>query len=51
LDAGKYVLNIRFELPTWLPPGEYTIDRGATYDCGGLKFDRSPQIPFSIVKS
>lgn len=48
VPAGEYLMDVRFELPTWIEPGDYALDRSAVYTCEGMTFDRAPKIPFNV---
>lgn len=50
IPAGQYLMDVRFELPTWIEPGDYLLDRAAVYTCEGMSFDRAPKIPFHVVR-
>jgi len=50
--AGNYEGDILLQLPSWLPVGDYMLDRYAIYTCeGGIRIDQSVngKLPFSVV--
>lgn len=48
--TGTYIADVRLELPSWLMPGEYLLDRTFNYVCkNNVKVQQVKMMPFVIV--
>jgi hypothetical protein len=50
--AGNYEGDILLQLPSWLPAGNFMLDRYAVYTCeGGIRIDQSAigKLPFQVI--
>jgi hypothetical protein len=49
VPPDTYYSDVRLVIPDWLKPGDYFIDRNASYVCQGLKIEVAKPLPLQIV--